>query len=377
MKDEELLSKTINYLRFPLIVGVVFIHFNLTDGFNIHGVTYGLENPDWFFFIVIFISEVWGHISVPLFFIISGFLFFYHKSFDRNIYQKQIRSRIKTLLIPYLLWNLIAIVFKLKCFLPVISSFYRPLEIQISFTRIFNTFFCNSNTNGILISPYVSLSGLYPINTPLWFVRDLMVMVILSPIIYYVIKKAGQWFILAVGLAWFFSSIILPEGNSFWEYIEMLLTATFFFSWGAFYSINHDSFVRCFRKISYAPLFYFPLAVVDALTKGLVFYIHHAGILVGVVSVVVVVSLLLQSNKVKVNDILANSSFFIYALHILFIGDVGKLAFTLLHIPGNNPYAMLAFYFCVPIFTILVCLFLYLFLKRYALNVCNILTGGR
>ena len=60
----------------PLTIGVVFIHFSLQRGLEIHGVFHGLNNPGWFFFIVNLMSEVIARLCVPTFFIISGFLFF-------------------------------------------------------------------------------------------------------------------------------------------------------------------------------------------------------------------------------------------------------------------------------------------------------------
>ena len=159
----------------------------------------------------------------------------------------------------------------------------------------------------------------------------------------------------------------------------MFITAAFFFCWDAFYSINKKNFVLCFQKIKYAPVVYIPIAIADVLTKGLEYniFISKTGILVGVIAAVVVVSHLLESNKVKVNSTLASSSFFIFALHYLFIGEIGKFAFTMLHIPDNNPYAMLALYFAVPLFSIAVCLALYLLLRKYVPKLCNLLTGGR
>lgn len=76
MNNDELLSKSISYIRFPLTFLIVFIHFNLFQGLNIRGTVYGLDNPDWYFFIVTIISQVIAKIGVPLFFVISGFLFF-------------------------------------------------------------------------------------------------------------------------------------------------------------------------------------------------------------------------------------------------------------------------------------------------------------
>lgn len=381
MTNDKLLSRTISYLRFPLTVGVVFIHFSLHEGLNIHGIKHGLENPEWFFFIVNFISQVLARIGVPLFFIISGFLFFYGRDFNREVYNRKLKSRAKSLLIPFLLWNIIAIIWQCKCFLPGISSFYRPVDIQLSFTRIINTFICNNANSGVLLGATYTepVTGLYPIDVPLWYVRDLMVMVVLSPIFYWLIRKARQWFVIFLGTIWYCETVLLPKENYFHIYIGMLITASFFFSWGALYSIHKKNIVLQFRKFKYTPIVYIPIAIADALTKGLEIngYIHKAGILVGVISIVVVVSILLESDKVKDRKILANSSFFIFALHALFIQDVGKFAFTMLHIQENNPYAMLALYFTVPLFSVAFCFILYVLLKQYIPKACNILTGGR
>lgn len=377
MTNEDLLSKTITYLRFPLAVGVTFIHFNLSDGLKINGIQHGLGNPDWFFFIVNFISEVLVRINVPLFFVISGFLFFYRTDFSETVYKHKLKSRAKTLLVPYLLWNSIAILWKLIFFLPVLSSFVRPVEIDLSFTRIINTFFFDTDNRGIFIGPVHAESSpeIYPINDPLWYVRDLMLMAICSPIIHWLIKRMGIWLVALLGTFWFLSSIIFPNGG----YVYMLTVASFFFSWGAYFSISAKNIVFSFRKMKYIPMVYLIVALVDLLTIGREYniFIHKIGILLGIASAVVVVSYLIEFEIVKTNKTLANSSFFIYVLHNLFIGLVGKFVFLMLHIPENNPLAMLALYFGVPLFSVAVCLILYILLKRYTPKVCNLLTGNR
>jgi len=378
MTNDEILSKTISYLRFPLTVGVVFIHFDLARGLVIRGTKHGLDNPDWYFYIIRFISEVIAEIGVPLFFIISGYLFFYRKDFNGRVYKQKLRSRIKTLLIPFILWNLIAIMLIFLKQLPGISSFYQPVEIHLSVIRIFNTFFWNTTDNGIFVGPprINPILIVAPIDGPLWYVRDLMLMVILSPVVYWLIKKMGVWYVVTLFFVWFFCpSSLLPTlyDNGQW------ITASFFFSFGAFFSVNKENFVLSFRKLKMIPVLFIIVAIADVFTKTMEYngYIHKVGIVFGIVSAVVVVSYLLEYEKIKVNPDLANSSFFIFALHSLFIGDVGKLAFTILHIPENNPCAMLTLYFLVPIFSIIVCLKLYFLSKRYTPKVCDLLTGGR
>lgn len=376
MTNDEILSRTISYLRFPLSVAIVFIHYSIAGGIRIDGITYGADNPEWFIFIVNFISQALARIGVPLFFLISGFLFFYRSDFNKDVYKRKLRSRAKTLLIPFILWNTIAVLWQLKCFLPGFSSFFDPVEIRFSLVRLFHTYFCYTYHSGIILGPpYFSDDLYYPIDGPLWFVRDLMVMVVISPIIYWIIKRTRIWPVIFLGIIWLFSSLFI----GWWDYLFQLVTAAFFFSWGAYYSILKKNFVISFRYLKYAPIIYIPIAIFDALTKEQVYneYIHNIGILLGIVSVVVIVSYLIEYEKVKVNKTLANSSFFIYALHYMFIRDLGKLIFVFCVLPDDSPYAMLTLYIVVPILSTLICLGLYVLLKAYLPRICNLLTGGR
>lgn len=151
--NDELLSETISSLRFPLTVGVVFIHFNLAQKvFSIHGVKYGLNNPDWYYSIINFFSDVLPCIGVPLFFFISGFLFFYKKEFNGTVYRQIMHRRATTLMLPYFLWNFIAIMIKASHKLSFLSSIFLnayKTVIVISPKRLINTFIDNYENEGV------------------------------------------------------------------------------------------------------------------------------------------------------------------------------------------------------------------------------------
>ena len=51
-------------------------------------------------------------IAIPLFFFISGFLFFYRSEFSFATYGLKLKRRIRTLLIPYLFWNMVVLLYK-------------------------------------------------------------------------------------------------------------------------------------------------------------------------------------------------------------------------------------------------------------------------
>lgn len=107
LSNDDVLSKTIMFLRFPLIVAVVFIHTNLTD-VMINGTLLADEGqfPVHDVFRHVVTNEL-ARIAVPLFFFISCFLFFYRSDFSFAVYGMKLKKRIRTLLVPYLFWNIV------------------------------------------------------------------------------------------------------------------------------------------------------------------------------------------------------------------------------------------------------------------------------
>lgn len=372
MANTELSSRIISCLRFPLTLGVVFIHYNIANG----------SDPWWVIFIINLISEVISRIAVPLFFLISGFLFFYHTEFSLNIYVKKLKKRYWSLFVPFILWNILAICKMASHKIAVFSKFYpdaQDIEIRLSLTRIINTLFNYDETNGIFIRQTANITPRldylpYPIDMPLWFVRDLMIVVILSPLIYWFIKKSGLKFILFLGVVWYFLEAIFFQGNWF----VLLSRAFFFFSWGAYFSINNLDAVKEMQSHQHIVYLYFPLAILDATTQACSWniFIHQAGILLGIFGVITISSHFIHTKSAHLFEKFQNCSFFVFALHTLIIRDIAKLIFTAIHIPGNG-FGVLFSYFSVPIATTTICVMLYWVLKRFFPPVLALLTGGR
>jgi len=80
----------------------------------------------------------------------------------------------------------------------------------------------------------------------MWFVRDLMVIVLLSPVVYWLVKKTKGFFVLLIAL--FYVSGV-------WIDIHGLTSATvFYFSAGAYFSIFGKNLIvelKRFRLPSY------------------------------------------------------------------------------------------------------------------------------
>lgn len=103
-KINPVLSHSISQLRFPLAMLVVFGHANILS-FPINGAS---SDFDVIQYPIILFSKIIFDPAVPLFFLISGLLFFWNiDALDRNEYKRKIKKRIMTLLLPYFVWNLI------------------------------------------------------------------------------------------------------------------------------------------------------------------------------------------------------------------------------------------------------------------------------
>ena len=374
MSKDELISETISFLRFPLIIGVVFIHFDLV---KCHLLPQEAVYPNWFYFIITFFSNVLPRAAVPLFFFFSGFLFFYHTDFSIGIYKQKLLKRTKTLLIPYIIWNIIAVLFLLVYKIPGLEHIFpdaAKIEIQCSPIRILNIFFDRGNCIFIRNTSDTNLP--YPLNVPMWYIRELFAMVLLAPFIFQIIKKIGGWFVLILGITWSIRGpLFVPEGGYF---SSLFCRAAFFFSWGAYYSIENKNFIEEMQKPKWVPLLFLPFVIIDALTQKHIFnaYFHNITIIIGTLTFVFIAAHLLLNERVKVNKMLTQCSFFVYAFHNLILVSIGKALLSVFDI-YNNVYAMLLFYFMVPVVTILICMAIYLALKRFFPAFSKILTGGR
>lgn len=362
--NDSLLSRTISCLRFPLIIGVVFIHSNLLV-VNIQGNIVRYDQWPVAKFVMTLFSSVFADISVPLFFFISGFLFFYNTEFTKEIYINKIKKRFRTLLVPYMIWNFVAFIILLIEVHPKVIQFFPLLkDYRVDIVSFLSSFWVTNLP--------MSMSGpCNPINTPLWFIRDLLVIVLFSPIIWWTIRKLRIFFVISMGIIWFFT---LGEYVGFPGLCHQSL---FFFPLGAYFSINQLNFVEMSRKVSWVPFVYVLIAIIDVLIWNQTNspFLHHLNILFGMVTVVIIASLLIEKRKIHIYSFLTGASFFVYALHNLFLGKMTKVVVMIAQ--PESPCLVLFLYFLMPMVAILICLGIYKLINRYLPNLGTVLTGGR
>lgn len=367
MTNEQLQSKTIAFLRFPLIVGVVLIHAHFTE-VVCNGTDLMREGGfPLYYDVSYFFSEILARISVPLFFVISGFLFFYRSdSFQFKDYGQKLKKRAKTILVPYIFWNLLVIglFFLSQTFIPGMMSGSIMLVKDFTFADWMWAFWNADMIGG------AKPVGEFPICFQLWFIRDLMVAMLLSPLLYFLVKKLRLFALACLGLLWFFGVSSHVVGLS--------IVALFFFSIGAFFSVHGRNFVCAVKPfLPVSMLVFFALAFVELVFReySWAVYVHRANILAGIVFAVSLSAYLVGKRQWNANAFLADSSFFVYAYHALPLVLVIKLSFKMFH--PQSSMEMLGIYFVSTAFVIAAGLIAYYLLKRYLPRFTAIITGGR
>lgn len=355
IEEKEILqSKVIDLLRFPMIVGIVLLHAFLE---SIKGLDVPETGIPIYHTLSFFISRIIVCVAVPLFFFISGYLFFYHTSFTFDIYKKKLSSRVRTLLIPYLFWNLVVLAGHW------IVSLLSPVELTSGAYKLVRNY-----TLGNYIHCFWDINGAMPINGVLWFIRDLMIIVVCSPLIYLVIRYFRWYALVVLGSLWGIGvTLEIPH-----------ISAVFFFSLGAWFSINKRNFVVDFKYFfPWGVLIYLFIAIGIIRLRGTVafLYVSNVGILLGIISVIAIATQLVEMRRWKASSFLVSSCFLVYAFHQLPLNMLNRILFKV--IEPIYDWHFVFIYFVSPLIVIVVDVLFYVLLKKFVPQFVAVITGGR
>lgn len=362
-------SQVIDFLRFPLIVLIVFYH-NSDTALQIGDVLY--DGSDTNMPVFHWCTQIF---KVPLafrnqfFFFISGYLFFQNvKKFDKLSYKNKIQNRVRTLFVPYLFWN--CIVIALYVIISMIPQLNNIMNTEIHGHNFFRYFW----NQPVELKSGFELEGIqlgYPINYQFWYVRDLMIAVLLTPILYFFCNKTRIYGILLLGILWYFDWWIPIDGfNS---------VCIFFFTTGAYFGINKKNLIEDFGKMRNLSFVLYPvLAIVDLLTvkNNFHIYVHRAVIIMGIVCCFNFATYLFEKKVIKPTKFLSSASFFLFAIHIPFLlTAIRKVSFMIFRPESDMAFTTLFF---VNVFlTALSALGLYYVLRRFLPGFTRVITGGR
>ena len=347
------LSDKIKLLSFILILFVLYIHSSFHSD-EIHGMY-------WNDFIQEFISGKIGRLAVPLFYILSGYLFFRNTENGLTSIYTKIRKRINSLLIPYILACLFFVLFAITVNTNPIINHYMNGSILPLFKKTIPE---------ILKSIFWSSESGTPMAFQLWFLRDLIVIVAISPIIYFVIKYFRWW---ASCLFFCLSFVTVIEPIS-------LFSSIFWFVLGATLTFTNTPIE--FNKTKWGwiiLLIYLTISLFEQIYSWFYFsYLQNFLILTGILALwlcydnIVGQKFSLKENKWL--SIICSFTFFIYLFHEPTINIVRKLIVILL---GQNSVGYLISYLTSPFIFILLAIVIGIFLKKRIPNFYSILVGGR
>ena len=348
MDDSKRLSEAITWLRFPLIFFIILLHcFSVVK----------LEGNHDTYFKVVYPMSLWiGETGVPCFFFISGYLFFYSK----KSYSQKLKTRLHTLLIPYILWNAIL----LACYLLAYAAGH-PQDINhkhmtdfefIDYMRLFwdrGTF-----DNGNFV----------PLLCPFWYIRNLLIMCIFSPLLYYPVKYMGKISLLIITSWWF-----ITLNNAF------IPQTILFFCLGAFFSIHDMNPLKLVVTNKRSFLIFFGLfSFVDIITHTeweipTNLQIHRMAILLNIPALLLLADWCV--NKGIVSKFLCKAAFIVFAVHYPIVIILRKMCATKF-MDASDSIHVLLYLLCVLI-SALLSLCLYWLLQRYLPKIKNILSGNR
>lgn len=160
-------SDRIKIIKCICIVMIVFLHSYTTEISFAKGHTV-FSLPRWLYLFETCISQIVARCGVPVFFLLSSVLLF---RTDRR-YHDVIRRKAGTLLLPYLIWN----------------TFWIAVFILLQSLPFTAPYFSGNNTPVLQCSlkEWLGLYGIgqtYPHCYPLWFLRDLMLLTAVYPLI--------------------------------------------------------------------------------------------------------------------------------------------------------------------------------------------------
>ncbi|GHA68471.1 acyltransferase family protein [Cognatilysobacter bugurensis] len=360
------MSQTISFARITLIVGLVFLHYVAYP--NSMNSPFDGMDPAAFplatfvnSFVLFFFFSV-----VPLLSMVSGWLYFTFDS-DRAMpaLRERIWKRVGSLYLPLVFWNtLYLMVAMLACVHLPNHGFLAQLNFQpaeAGFMQHVNAVF--------------ALTA-HPIAFQFWFVRDLLVTVLLSPVLWLALRHAPYLGMAVLGVAWLFGHDL---------FVFFRTDVAFFFYLGGFLRMYRVP-LHIGRGATIALLLlYVALVALRTLAPLAIDVQPHRPELLNLatramrpIGVLACWGLCLQLARTQVGAKIARYgglSFFVFATHFPLIAAVKLALWPLL--PVESDGWMIAHYVASVALTVAISLSVGMFIARFVPTVFAWMNGGR
>ena len=353
MNPSKHFSSVVTSLRFPLILLVILIHTQPVPTESL-GDDYSL-----YVYVGTLIKWLFTRVAVPAFFVFSGYYAFKGKNLEQtSTYLSETKKRVWTLIVPYLIWNLI--------FIPI-SIARESLASYVGLPR--------TESFDFEWAKLLDYLWFAPINYPLWFVRDLIVLTFISPVIHFVLRVTRGYF---VPLLFLLCVFILDPFRIIGAEPRSLL----FYSIGALFAMKGWDPIAKLRPLaipSFAVWAVGTFVLPCLFTKSYYHMLELPYLTCSIVAWILMFATLVERAP-KVTAWLEGMNkyvFFIYAAHaILIIGFARSLVGRVAFLSGTDIGLILS-YFIIAGITLVTLLIAYWVLARIAPKILSILCGGR
>lgn len=206
-------SKTLNVCNLICTVLVVAIHFNTKQHIDFSG---GLSVN---FYIQEVLTNGFARVAVPFFALVSGIFFFKHYTLSLYCYKASLNKRLVSLGIPYVIGASIILITEL-----LYGKVIKFEDVNLEFL-----------VNAILIKP---------LSVQFWFIRDLIFLALISPLIFLLLNKTKGVLALTLMTLWLFDIEITPTlgGRSI-----ITIEVGAFFVLGAFLFVHQNVIDRLLK----------------------------------------------------------------------------------------------------------------------------------
>ncbi|WP_162426484.1 acyltransferase family protein [Pontibacter pudoricolor] len=352
------LSFKIRLLSLVSMILVVYVHAYTLD---LNGYAGALtEHKNYNTFIQDFISHGVARVATPLFFTVSGFLFFIGFKPKAAVILQKINKRISSLLIPFLLWSAfgIGLYYVLQLFPPITPYFPNRIIRDMSFEQLLTTLV------------------LHPIPYQLWFLRDLMILALVAPAVWLFVKYLQENFLALLAVTWF-------ADLDFGIFVSESLL---FFSLGCYLKLNPDLVAKLKTNYNFLPvllgwlgllIFKTELSFLGYDNQLVLMLLHKLAIVTGFVATWQCINRVVDKTRIVNRKWLfsAVSPFFIYAFHEPLL-TICKKGLLLILYSGTDITSLLVYLFA-PIVVILASIMAGEILRRTTPGFFQVITGNR
>lgn len=335
----------ISFLGFILSILVIYAHSYNTELFMIpsKNILYSIEN--------ILASKV-AQTAVPGFFMISSYLFF--RNINIKVLAHKLLRRFYSILIPYMLWNFIYYIgYFIASHIPYVSEIVGKGIISF-------------NINGLIFAIF-----LHKYNYVFWFILQLILLIIISPILYFILKNK---YLSVIGLI--FIIFLLHTGIN----LKFINTdALFYYYTAGLFSMYFSQITEKNYSLKLSSAGIIPAAL-GIFIYRLTFYTNNTAFIVYSRFLFIVAIWLLLNEEIIKSPILYkykkyfSNTFLVYATHLAIVRMINK-SFAILF-PNNSLVATILF-LSMPILIFAIVTPIAFFIRKYMPIFYDLISGRR